>query len=124
MSLPIKISIGDFLLNAELNDSSTAAAIAEALPIEGAGNRWGEEIYFVTTVHHDGEPNARAEMDVSELAYWPPGKAFCIFFGPTPASESDEPRAASPCNPIGRITGNCKALTNVSDSAPVRIEVA
>ena len=124
MSLIIRVTAGDVALDAELNDSPTAVAIAEALPIEGLGNRWGEEIYFTIPVHQDGEPDARAEMDVGELAYWPPGHAFCIFFGPTPASEGDEPRAASPCNPIGRITGDCGELTNVPDGAPVRIEFA
>ena len=103
MGQAIRITAGDVSLQAELNDSPVAAAILAALPIEASGNRWGEEIYFSIPVHEKGAPDARADMEVGELAYWPPGNAFCIFFGPTPASDGDQPRAASPVNPIGRV---------------------
>ena len=124
MGQSIRITAGDVALAAELNDSPTAAAIVEALPIEASGSRWGEEIYFSIPVQEKAAPDARADMAVGELAYWPPGNAFCIFFGPTPASDGDAPRAASAVNPIGLIAGDATALTAVPDGATVRIEKA
>ena len=124
MARRIRITVGKVVLSAELNDSPTAAAILAALPIEASGNRWGEEIYFAIPVHEKSAPDARADMEVGELAYWPPGHAFCIFFGPTPASDGDVPRAASPVNPIGRITDDVEPLKTAPDGATVRIDRA
>ena len=90
MGQSIRITAGDVTLAAELNDSPTAAAIVEALPIEASGSRWGEEIYFSIPVEGQLAPDARADMAVGELAYWPPGNAFCIFFGLTPASDGGQ----------------------------------
>jgi hypothetical protein len=122
MAHSIQIRAGDVSVAAELNDSPTAAAILAALPIEASGNRWGEEIYFSIPVKEKSAPDARADMEVGELAYWPPGTAFCIFFGPTPASDGDQPRAASPVNPVGRVIGDVEPLKGVRDGATVIIE--
>ena len=122
MTQPIRITAGDVSLAAELNDSPTAAAILAALPIETWGNRWGDEIYFSIPVHEEAAPDARADMEVGELAYWPPDNAFCIFFGPTPASDGNQPRAASPVNPIGRVIDDVEPLKAVHDAATIRIE--
>ena len=124
MSYSIRIVAGEVELDATLNNSPTARAIYEALPVEAAGNRWGEEIYFDIAVGVEQAADARADVAVGELGYWPPGKAFCIFFGPTPASTGDEPRAASPVNPIGRVEGDARSLTSVPDGALVRLEKA
>ena len=119
MGQKITIQVGPLTLAAELNDSATAAAVAAALPITAKGNRWGEEIYFRIPVKQDEAKDARAEMAVGELAYWPPGNAFCIFFGPTPASVGKEPRAASAVNPIGKISGDVTALRQAPDGCEV-----
>ncbi|NIA21748.1 MAG: hypothetical protein GWP05_07250 [Anaerolineaceae bacterium] len=118
----IRITAGEVSLEAELNDSATAAKLLEALPISGSGNRWGDEIYFSIPVSADRETEARAEMEVGEIAYWPPGSAFCIFWGPTPASSGSEPRAASPVNPLGKIDGDAALLGSVPDGAEVTID--
>jgi uncharacterized protein len=118
----IKISTPNISLNAELNDNPTAEAIYEALPIESVGQRWGDEIYFSISVKSELEPQSRSDMAVGEIAYWPPGNAFCIFFGQTPASRGNQPRAASPVNPIGRITGDATLLRTVKDGENIRIE--
>ena len=110
MGQSIQITAGGVVLAAELDDSSTAEAVAAALPIRAAGNRWGDEFYFSIPINEQASADARAEMEVGELAYWPPGSAFCIFFGPTPASTGDAPQAASPVNPIGRIIDNVESL--------------
>ncbi|MBW2146396.1 MAG: hypothetical protein JRG73_12665 [Deltaproteobacteria bacterium] len=122
MSRKINLKVGDTMFTAELNDSNTARSIWEALPIRGQGNLWGKEIYFAIGMDMTPE-NARADFEPGELAYWPPGKAFCIFWGPTPASTGDRPRAASPCNPVGKIIGDISALDSVG-STDVIIERA
>ena len=99
----IKITLNDHLeMIADLLDSPTANAVAGALPIETTTNAWGDEHYFGIPVQEDAEPGASAVVQLGELVYWPPGNAFCIFFGPTPASHGhDDIRAASPVNVIG-----------------------
>ncbi|MHC4474244.1 MAG: cyclophilin-like fold protein [Planctomycetota bacterium] len=122
MPKAIKITAGDVELQAELNDSPTAKAVAEALPIKARGNRWGEEIYFAIGVTAGLEEGSRDVLEAGELGYWPTGSAFCIFFGPTPASQGDEIRAASAVNIIGKITSDFSQLPSVPDGAQVLIE--
>jgi hypothetical protein len=117
----IVISAGSVALEAELNDSPTAQQIWKALPIEGAANIWGDEIYFEIPVMAGQESDARADVEVGELGYWPMGHAFCIFFGPTPASTDERPRAYSPVNIIGRVSGDVTRFRAVRSGAQVRI---
>jgi hypothetical protein len=124
MSHQILITAGDVRVRAELNDSATAQAIYNALPISGNGNRWGEEIYFAIPVDEPSATDATEDVEVAELGYWPPGKAFCIFFGPTPASPGDEPRAASPVNRIGKVTDDVRPLAEVQHGTEVRLDRA
>ena len=118
----IRITAGDVSLEAELNESATAKALLGALPIAGRGNRWGDEIYFSIPVEAEAGPDARADVAVGEIAYWPPGSAFCIFWGPTPASSGPEPRAASPVNPLGTIDGDATQFAAVPSGAKVTLE--
>lgn len=117
----IRIRIGSVEATAELGTTRTADAIWDALPIEGRANRWGDEIYF-----HIGlslpEEDAREVVEVGDLGYWPPGQAFCLFFGPTPASQGIEPRAASPVNVFGRIQGDATLFREVRDGARVVLD--
>ncbi len=117
----ITITAGQVTASAKLFDGPTADAIWEALPIEGRASTWGDEIYFVIPVQCDEEPEARADVAVGELGYWPPGSAFCIFFGRTPASTGSAPRAASPVNVIGRVTGDATLFRSVRSGTPVRL---
>ena len=73
----ITITAGNVSLTAELNDNSTARQIWDALPLEGRANTWGDEIYFDIPVAAPQEPDARADVEVGELGYWPVGHAFC-----------------------------------------------
>ena len=120
MSTPITIKIGNVEFAASLDDLPTAQAIVDALPIDASANRWGDEIYFSIPVNSPLADDARDLLEVGELAYWPPGTAFCIFWGPTPASTGDEPRAASEVNPIGRIERTDK-LHTVKNGDPIRL---
>jgi uncharacterized protein len=118
----IRIRAGSVEMTAELNDSPTAEMIWQTLPIEGQANCWGEEIYFSIPVRTGSEPAARQDVEVGELGYWPPGNAFCIFFGPTPVSSGSQPRAASPVNIIGRLAGNATQFRRVKDGERVYLE--
>ncbi len=122
MPKKIRIQTGELKAEAELNESETAQLIWEALPIEGKINLWGEEIYFSIPVKTGAEQGAREVVSSGELGYWPPGHAFCIFFGPTPASRGDEIRAASPVNIIGKVLSDPKVFLKAKDSAKITLE--
>ena len=98
--------------------------IADAMPLSGNANTWGEEIYFPVPCTAELEDNAPEEVEVGTLAYWPQGKMFCVFFGPTPVSTSSKPRAYSPVNIIGRIEGNLDDLRSISDGEEIKVEAA
>ena len=117
----ITITTEDLKVDASLNDSETAQKIWDALPIEGRVNTWGDEIYFSIPVNV-GSENAKAVVSEGDLGYWPPGSAFCIFFGLTPASQGDEIRPASPVNIFGKIIGDLKAFKKVRSGAKIIVE--
>lgn len=122
MGARVLICAGDVTAEAVLNDSATARCISAALPLEGVALRWGDEIYFSVPV--DCPPdNPQAVVNKGDLGYWVPGKAICIFFGPTPASRSpDEIRPASPVNIFGHIVGDASVFQSVKEGVKVRIE--
>ena len=117
----IWINAGGVSMLAELNDSGTANKIWRVLPIETNVKTWGDEIFFEIPVVSEEEPDARSEVDVGELGYWPVGNAFCIFFGPTPVSTDERPRAASPVNIVGNLQGDATEFRNVRNGAKVSI---
>ena len=117
MDRAIRITAGSVSAEARLNDSKTAGVIWDA----AKGQTWGDEIYFDIGLTAPAE-KAREVVDVGDLAYWPPGQAFCIFFGRTPASQGDECRAASPVNVVGKIVGDARVFTKVRSGSRVTIE--
>ncbi len=102
-------------LEVELGDGPTAEEIWEWLPFEGRASLWGDEIYFEIPVSMEFEDVARETVEVGDVCYWPQGEALCVFFGPTPASTDEKPRAASPVTVVGRISGG---LENAGRIAP------
>jgi hypothetical protein len=124
MERKIRMITGELKVEAELNDSKTSELIWDALPIESNTNLWGEEIYFSIPVKAGPEKGAREVVSSGELGYWPPGHAFCIFFGPTPASRGDEIRAASAVNVIGKVLSDPKVFRKAKDGAKITIEKA
>ena len=124
MEKKIKILMNDLKIEAELNESKSAQLIWEALPIEAKANLWGEEIYFAIPVKTGLEQGSREVVSSGELGYWPTGHAFCIFFGPTPASRGEEIRAASAVNVIGRVLSDPKVLRKVKEGTKITIEKA
>ena len=117
----ILIRAGQVQVTAELDDSRTADAIWDALPLSAAGSTWGDEIYFAIPVKLK-EDNALETVSLGDLGYWPPGHAFCMFFGPTPVSRGKEIRPASPVNVFGRILGDPTVLRTVPAGAAVTLE--
>ena len=121
MARSIRIRCGELIAVAKLNDSVSAQAIWEALPLEGGAIVWGDEIYFRIPVAL-AEDEAQEVVALGDLGYWPPGSAFCIFFGPTPMSRGNEIRPASPVNVFGKIDGDATAFKRVPSGTQVLIE--
>jgi hypothetical protein len=119
----ITIQVGDLQIKATLLDTPTAKEIMQALPIRSAVNRWGGEIYFSIPVKLPLEDDSRDVLQPGELGYWPTGRAFCIFFGATPASQADECRAASKVNVFGKVKGDLSALWNVNDGEEIVVTI-
>jgi len=119
----IRITAGSIAADGVLDDSATAGRIWDALPLAVAGETWGDEIYFSIPVKAKPE-RPRETVDMGDLGYWPPGSAFCIFFGPTPASRGNEIRSASPVNVFGKVVGDPTVFKKVRSGTPVRVERA
>lgn len=117
----ILITIDGQPLRATLNESATAEAIYNALPLEATATRWGDEFYFGIPVTLAEAADAQDEVAVGALAYWPPGNAFCIFFGPTPVSRGSEPRAYSPVNHVGQLLDDVAPLRSIRSGATVKV---
>lgn len=120
----ITILAGQVSAIAVLHQTPTADAIWGALPIEARANTWGDEVYFSIPVKAELEKNAKEVVEAGDLGYWPTGSAFCIFFGPTPASRGNEIRPASAVNVVGRVQGDPKVFKQVSSGTKVVIERA
>ncbi len=120
--MEIKIIINQGIsFQAELYKTATAQKVFDALPIKGTGSTWGEEIYFPSQVVNALD-NPREVLEAGEIAYWPPMKAICIFYGPTPASHGDEIRAAGPVNVFGRIKGDLSILKELREPVNIILE--
>lgn len=124
MNKYIKIISKNFEFLVELNNSKTSQEILKKLPIVSRANRWGDEIYFQIPVYSELE-NGIDILDIGSVAYWPPGNAFCIFFGKTPASTGDKPQVASPVTVIGKIIGDKSLpdLKKISDGDIIELRI-
>ncbi len=122
MARTIRITAGSITAEADLNDSATADAVWQALPLSAPASTWGDEIYFSIPVQLD-EDSARETVELGDLGYWPPGRAFCIFFGQTPASRAaGEIRPASPVNVLGKVRGDARRFKSVRPRETIRLE--
>lgn len=116
------ITVGTVRLTATLRDTPTADALWSKLPIVGAAQTWGEEVYFTVPVSAKVEADARDVMQPGDIAFWCEGSAVAIGFGPTPASRGAEIRLVAPCNVWAVTNDNVRALAAVRPGEPVRIE--
>jgi hypothetical protein len=120
MRRKINVVVGKLDLEAWLNETKTATKVFEALPITSTVNTWGDEIYFTIPVSA-GPEDAKELVSLGDIAYWPSGKAMCIFFGKTPISRGDEIRPASAVNIIGKVEGDYRSLKKVKDGEEITI---
>ena len=118
----LKMTIGGIEITAELFDTPTADAICQNLPFSSTARTWGEEVYFDTPVTSENEADARDVVEAGELAFWLAGTAIAIGFGPTPVSQGEEIRLASPCNVWGRAVEDVRGLMVVKDGDPITVE--
>jgi len=117
-------AIGEIFIEIdEKTNPKTVKAILNALPFESIANRWGDEVYFEIPVRVE-EENSIQEVEIGTVAYWPPGNALCIFFGKTPVSKGEKPRAYSPVNVIGKIIGDAKIFKKVKSGDKIKVEKA
>jgi hypothetical protein len=120
--MKIRITIGKLAMEAELNDTPTAKKVAEALPIKTSFSTWGDEIYFPIPVTASVDKSAKEVVELGDLGYWPPGKAFCIFFGQTPASQPGKIMPASAVNMLGKVLGDATEFKKVMNERQVILE--
>tara|TARA_A100001388_G_scaffold179009_1_gene134047 strand:+ start:337 stop:705 length:369 start_codon:yes stop_codon:yes gene_type:complete len=118
----IKIEFENTSIDAVLNNSETADKIKKILPLSNSVNTWGDEIYFSIGVN-DGEIDSEEVVELGDLGYWPPGNAFCLFFGLTPASEGDKIMPASPVNIIGKILSDLEILKSIKSGEKVSVKL-
>ena len=123
MQRVIKIKLDALELTAELNNSKTAALFKKMLPLSFTMSRWGEEYYGDCGIQAEESSDAKEVMEVGELAIWAPGHAFCIFFGPTPASEDERPRAASAVNPIGKLLDDPLTMKKLGQTVQAHVKI-
>jgi hypothetical protein len=120
MGKRIRIVAGAIEAQAELNNTATAQAIWESLPIDGRASLWGDEIYFPIPLGLELE-DGQELVSMGDLGYWPEGKAFCIFFGPTPASQGNEIRPASPVTVFAKIIGDATIFKKVAPGTQITV---
>ena len=118
----INIIAGDVSAVAVLSSGKTSDAIWDSLPIDNTVNTWGDEIYFEIPVTSALDETAREVVEKGDLGYWPTGKAFCIFFGPTPASQNDEIRPASAVNIVGKVENDVDIFKTIRDGMVIKLE--
>ncbi|MEV7067394.1 cyclophilin-like fold protein [Streptomyces collinus] len=121
--LRIRISWPAGHLTASLDDTPASQALAKALPLVSTARTWGKEVYFDTGVSVSRETGAREVVEPGTVAFWTDGDALALPYGPTPISQGDECRLASPCNVLGRLEGDPGLLATVRDGEPVRVEL-
>ena len=119
----IRIKVGTVTALADLYDTKLAEAIWQALPFSSTVNTWGDEIYFSIPLKIDLE-SGQETVNLGDLGYWPPGTAFCIFFGPTPISNQNEIRAASAVDVFGHVVSDPKIFKVIMAGERIFIEKA
>jgi len=118
--IKIITEFGQFEAEILNKNPKTVASILESLPFEAEAGRWGDEIYFEIPVIGELEEEQEV-VGVGDLAFWPEGSAFCIFFGLTPNSEPDKIKPASAVNVFARTKDNLNFLKEMKDGDKIKV---
>ena len=106
------------LIILELDDANSPKTVndfIEKLPFTVDLNVWGDEIYTSESPITQPEENAKSPVQLNDVAYWPTGKAICLFYGSTPIGNPGEITPASPVNILGKIISPDKSVLNDAD---------
>ena len=120
--MKLRITAGKLTLEAELRDTPTTRALAEALPFEASAQAWGEEVYFTTPVSAKLEADAKQVVDPGTVCFWTEGDALALPYGRTPISTDERPKLAARCNVLGRLAGDARALAAIKAGQKMRVE--
>ena len=122
--MKLRLASGKMAVTLELTDTATAKALVAAAPFESRAQTWGEEVYFTTPVSAQLEPDARQVVEPGTVCFWTQGDALALPYGRTPISTDARPKLANPCNVLGRVLGDPKALAKVKPGDVVKVEKA
>lgn len=115
--IPVKISFQSTECNVELVRilaPRTVDELVEAMPFNSKAFLWKEEVYFETPISM-GPEKSRPTVQTGDVAYWPPGKALCIFYGKS--------QPYSPVNVVGRVVTDLDAIKKVRQGEWVRVSL-
>ncbi len=119
MKYAVQVKIPNFsLVILELDDSNSPKTVnefIEKLPFTVDLNVWGDEIYTSESPITQPEENAKSLVQLNDVAYWPTGKAICLFYGSTPIGKPGEITPASPVNILGKIISPDKSVLDNAD---------
>ena len=125
MATKVCLKIDGVELAGELGGSQAAQTLAARLPLEISMSRWGQEYYGSIGAPLEGVSGQTQEvMAKGDLAYWEPGNAFCLFFGPTPISSGEEPVAAGPVHLVGAVEGDWSRVGALGSAVTAKLDRA
>ena len=126
MNRTIQMVMDSNIVDLELDDSNspkTVESFLKNLPFSVDVNVWGDEIYTSETPVSVSEENAKSPVSLNDVAYWPTGKAICLFYGPTPIGKKGEITPASPVNVIGKITTPDKSILHIAEGKKATFQI-
>lgn len=121
--LVVKVSEKEFIF--QLYDTITTQKLIENVPFNGTTQTWGDEFYFPIPMSSKLDEFCTATPDVGTIAYWPTGRMFCTFYGPTPMSTDNQPVAASEVNLLGYLIDKDQIalLKTIQDGENVKVDL-
>jgi hypothetical protein len=120
--MKLRITAGKLALEAELRDTPTTRALAQALPFEASAQTWGEEVYFTTPVSVKLEADAKQVVAAGTVCFWTEGDALALPYGRTPISTDERPKLAARCNVLGTLAGDARRLAAIKAGQKIRVE--
>ena len=119
----IQINLSNITFYGYLEINDFTKKIMSKFPLESDIQFWGDEIYFPISIYGNSIDNLKEVVSKGDIAYWPPGNAFCIFWGPTPMSVEDEIRPASPVKVIGYMDSDSSDFSQFNNGEKININV-